>query len=247
MIGVFGGSGFYEFVDGGTELSTPTPYGEPASPPTVGEIGGVEVAFIARHGRNHEYPPHVVPYRANVWAMHELGVDRIVAPAAVGSLRREMAPGHFVIPDQIVDRTWGRAGTFSDGPDVRHLEFADPYDPVISELAAAAMRDTGATVHEGATVAVIQGPRFSTRAESAHYRAAGWELLNMTQMPEAALAAELGIRYASVSVVTDYDVGIDYHEPVTQEMVLAQFAASLDTLRAGLGALMPPLASADLG
>ena len=247
MIGVFGGSGFYEFMDGGIEVPTPTPYGEPASNPTVGQIGGVEVAFIPRHGRNHEYPPHLVPYRANAWAMHELGVDRMVAPAAVGSLKLEMAPGHFVIPDQIVDRTWGRAGTFSDGPQVRHIEFADPYDPVISELAATAMRNTGATVHEGATVAVLQGPRFSTRAESAHYRNAGWELLNMNQMPEAALALELGIRYCSISVVTDYDVGLGDHEAVTQDAVLTQFAASLDTLRTGLTALMPPLAAAELG
>ena len=246
MIGVFGGSGFYEFLEDAVATPVPGPHGSPAAVPSVGTVGGVEVAFIPRHGPSHEFPPHLVPYRANVDAMRALGVDRIVAATAVGSLSAGLAPGDFAVPDQIVDRTWGREHTFNTGPDVHHISFADPYHTGMRRLAIDAMRSTGATVHDGGTVVVVQGPRFSTRAESRSFVAAGWSLINMTQMPEAALAAEAGIAYVNVSVITDYDVGVDGGEPVTHEQVLERFARSSETLRRGIEALIEPLAAADL-
>lgn len=246
MIGVFGGSGFYEFLEGATAVPTPTPYGRPAADPLVGTLDGVEIAFVPRHGPNHEFPPHRVPYRANVEAMRALGVDRIVGPSAVGSLDLDFEPGTFAVPDQLVDRTWGREQTFHEGPDVEHLSFADPYHPEMRRLAVAAMRSTGVTVHDGGTVVVIQGPRFSTRAESAFYAAQGWQLINMTQLPEAALAGEAGIPYVNISVITDYDVGVDGSPPVTHAEVLSRFAEASETLRRGITALAGPLAELNL-
>jgi 5'-methylthioadenosine phosphorylase len=246
VIGVFGGSGFYGFLEGAAPQPVTTPYGSPSEIPVVGEVAGIPMAFIPRHGARHQFPPHLIPVRANVWAMRLLGVDRIVTPAAVGSLNREYAPGHFVIPHQIVDRTWGREHTFFDGPDVQHLSFADPYHPEMRTVAREGMRKTGATVHDGGTVVVIQGPRFSTRAESAAYAASGFELLNMTQMPEAALCAEAGIGVVSIAVVTDYDVGLDGVAPVTHAEVLARFAESIGTLKQGIREMLPALAALDL-
>ena len=246
MIGVFGGSGFYEFLGDSRPSPVTTPYGDPAGTPVVGVVGGIDVVFIPRHGRHHQFPPHLVPSRANVSAMKLLGVDRIISTTAVGSLDARWAPGHFAVPAQIVDRTWGRASTFFDGPDVRHASFADPYDPTMRAIAVTGMRSTGATVHDGGTVVVIQGPRFSTRAESASYAAAGWEMVNMTQMPEAALAAEAGICFVNVSVITDYDVGIAGAAPVTHEEVLRRFAESVGTLKQGIAAIIPALHAAQV-
>jgi len=243
MLGVMGGSGFYELIEGAEHRSVTTPYGEPAAAATVGEIGGVEVAFLARHGENHQHPPHLVPYRANIHALRELGVDRLVTASAVGSIRREMAPGHFVVPDQIVDRTWGRPSTFFDGPDVHHFPFADPFDPAMRAAAITALEGVGSTVHDGATLVVVQGPRFSTRAESASFVAAGWDLLNMTLMPEVALAREAGMCVANVAVVTDYDVGVDGAPPVTQEAVLEQFERSIGVLKDAITAMAAPIAA----
>lgn len=246
MIGIFGGSGFYELLGETRPAPVATPYGAPAETPLIGSIGGIDVAFIPRHGRLHQFPPHLVPYRANLWAMRLLGVDRIIAPTAAGSLTAEWAPGHFAVPEQIVDRTWGRPATFFEGPEVKHASFADPYEPTMRSIAVDAMRSTGATVHDGGTVVVIQGPRFSTRAESASYAAAGWELVNMTQMPEAVLAAEAGICFVNVSVITDYDVGAAGTAPVTQDEVLRRFAESMTTLQQGIAAMVPALARAEL-
>ena len=246
MIGILGGSGFYEFFADPIHRPVASPYGAPAANPVVAEVDGVEVAFIPRHGAEHQFPPHLVPFRANVWALKELGVDRIVSTTAVGSLHFDYAPGHFAVPDQIVDRTWGRDSTFHEGPEVQHLSFADPYHPGLREVALEGMRSTGATVHDGGTVVVIQGPRFSTRAESASYASAGWQLINMTQMPEAALAGELGIAFVNVSVITDYDVGIGDAPPVTHEEVLRRFGESVGTLKAGLRAMLPRIAGVTL-
>ena len=246
MLGVIGGSGFYSLISDGRARDVTTPFGDPAAPPTVGEIGGVEVAFLPRHGERHGLPPHLVPYRANVESLRALGVDRLVTASAVGSIRREMAPGHFVVPDQIVDRTWGRQSTFFDGPDVRHLPFADPFDPVMRSAAVDALRHVGATVHDGATVVVVQGPRFSTRAESASFVAAGWDLLNMTLMPEVALAREAGMCVANVAVVTDYDVGLDGAAPVTQEAVLEEFERSIGVLQEALEAMAAQITALEL-
>lgn len=246
MIGVFGGSGFYSFLGDATPAPVPHRYGPPSAVPTVGTIDGIDVVFVPRHGPSHEHPPHSVPFRANVHAMRELGVDRIVASTAVGSLAAAYAPGQFAVPDQIVDRTWGREHTFWDGPDVEHLSFADPYHEGMRRAAIEAMRGVGAEVHDGGTVVVVQGPRFSTRAESADFASRGWELINMTQMPEAALCGEAGIAYVNVSVITDYDVGIDGGEPVTHDEVLRRFAESSETLQAGIRSLIPTLAALDL-
>jgi 5'-methylthioadenosine phosphorylase len=246
VIGVLGGSGFYEFIEGASARPVTTRYGEPSATPTVGMIGEVEVAFVPRHGVDHQFAPHLVHYRANVAALRELGVDRIVGATAAGSLHPDYEPGHIAVPDQLVDRTWGRDHTFFDGPEVQHASFADPYHQAMRSEAVTALRSVGATVHDGGTVVVIQGPRFSTRAESAWYASFGWELINMTQAPEAPLCAEAGIPYVNISVITDYDVGIDGGDPVTHEEVLRRFGESSETLRSAIEALVAPLATLTL-
>ncbi len=192
-IGVFGGSGLYALLDDVTEVVVETPYGPPAAPVHIGRLGDRRVAFLPRHGIDHAYPPHRINYRANVWAMRELGVTRLLAPCASGSLQPEIEPGDFVVCDQLVDRTSGRSQTYFDGPGANHVSFADPYCPELRAVAVDAGRAEGITVHETGTVVVIEGPRFSTRAESNWYRSAGWQVINMTQYPEAYLARELGI------------------------------------------------------
>jgi 5'-methylthioadenosine phosphorylase len=231
-LGVFGGSGFYEFLDGAVEHVVDTPYGAPAAPVVVGSIGGHEVAFMARHGARHDYQPHRVPYRANVWAMHSIGVTSLVAPCSVGSLQPDIHPEQLVVVDQLVDRTWGRADTFHDADrDIHHQTFAEPYDAGLRAALLTAARRTGADVRDGGTMVVINGPRFSTAAESRWFRAMGWHVVNMTGYPEAVLAAELGMRYASVALVTDYDAGVDGHEPVTMEQVFAVMRANVARVR----------------
>jgi 5'-methylthioadenosine phosphorylase len=234
-IGVFGGSGFYSFLEDVTEHRLDTPYGTPSAPAHVGTIGARRVAFLPRHGADHEYPPHRINYRANLWAMRELGVSRILAPCASGSLEPAIAPGDFVVCDQLVDRTSGRQHTFLDGPASYHVAFADPYCPELRTVAVAAGRAEGITTHDGGTVVVVEGPRFSTRAESHWYREQGWQVINMTQHPEAVLARELGICYATIALVTDYDVGVDDDDTVravTQEEVFGFFEANVGKVRA---------------
>lgn len=232
MIGVIGGSGFYEFLDGAEEHTVTTPFGAPAAPVVTGTIEGREVAFLPRHGRHHEFVAHRVPFRANLWALHSLGVNALIAPCSVGSLQPDIHPEQMVVIDQLVDRTWGRADTYHDDPPVHHQSFADPYD---AELRAALVRAgarTGTNVIDGGTMVVINGPRFSTRAESRWFREMGWHVVNMTGYPEAVLAAELGIRYASVALVTDYDAGVDGHAPVTMEAVMAVMRANVARVQA---------------
>ena len=242
MIGVFGGSGFYEFLEGASTVEVDTPYGPPSAPFTVGTVDGIDVAFLPRHGAHHQFPPHKVPFRANAWGMKELGVTCVIGPCAAGSLTLDFEPGHFVVCDQLVDWTTGRERSFVDGPDVEHLAFADPYCPELRDHAVTALKSVGATVHDGGTVVVIQGPRFSTRAESAFFASQGWGVINMTQEPEVALCRELGMCYVNISVITDYDVGIRQgDEPVTHDAVLQQFDASLGTLRAAVKTLIPLL------
>lgn len=247
MIGVFGGSGFYSFLDDAHEVTVDTPFGPPAAAPMVGSIDGTEVAFLPRHGRRHEYGPAQIPYRANVWAMKELGVSAIVGPCAVGSLQPDVHPGEFVVVDQLVDRTWGRADTFHDGQDgrgVQHVAFADPYDHRLRAVLVSTAAEQGITVHNGGTMVVIQGPRFSTRAESRWFRQQGWTVVNMTGYPEVALAAELGIPYAAVALVTDYDAGLDGVEPVTQEQVFGFFEGNVHRVRDLLFAALPRIDAA---
>jgi 5'-methylthioadenosine phosphorylase len=238
-VGIFGGSGFYSFLDDVEEVAVDTPYGPPSAHIRLGEIEGAPVAFMPRHGDDHALPPHRINYRANIWAMKQVGVRRIVGPSACGSLKAELAPGAFVVCDQFVDRTSGREDTFYDGPQTTHVSAADPYCPDLGETLAEAGDER--TVR-GGTVVVIQGPRFSTRAESRWFSAAGWDVVNMTQYPEAWLARELGLCYANVSLVTDYDVGLEGMPdvpPVSAEGAFAVFRENLDRLRALLFRAVP--------
>ncbi len=233
-IGIFGGSGFYALLEGAREQKVDTPYGEPSDTLTVGEIADRTVVFLPRHGRTHRLPPHRINYRANVWAMKSLGVQWVFGPCAAGSLQAHIRPGEFVVCDQFVDRTWGRADTFFEGPIVTHVSGADPYCPTLRPIVVQTARDLGIPVHDGGTVVVIQGPRFSTRAESRWFRAQGWGVINMTNYPEAILAREQEMCYANISLITDYDVGVEDDptvEPVTQEMVLRVFRENNDNLR----------------
>lgn len=240
-VGVYGGSGLYSLLDHVTEVEIDTPFGPPAAPVAIGEVAGCRVAFLPRHGRDHTLPPHRVPYRANAWAMRELGVRALFGPCASGSLQPGIHPGDFVIADQIVDRTSGRASTFHDGPGspdgfapVDHVAFADPYDARLRSVAVAACRDEGVTTHDGGTLVVVQGPRFSTRAESRWFTAQGWHVINMTQMPEAVLATEIGVPYVAIALITDHDVGLEDQPgiaPVTMDEVFAMVKHNADVVR----------------
>jgi 5'-methylthioadenosine phosphorylase len=235
-IGVIGGSGFYEFMTDATWVSVSTPYGEPSSAIALGQVSGRDVAFLPRHGRKHELPAHRVNYRANVWALRSVGVRRVLAPCAVGSLQPELGPGDVVVPDQLVDRTTSRAQTFMD-EGAAHVGFADPYCP---DLRRALVR-VGTDVVDGGTMVVIEGPRFSTRAESQWYAAQGWSLVNMTGHPEAVLARELTLCYAAVALVTDRDAGVNSEDAVNQAEVFAQFARNIDKLRDRLAGVVEGL------
>ena len=239
-IGVFGGSGFYELLDSADEVDVETPYGPPSAPLVVGSIGGRSVAFLPRHGRGHRYPPHRIPYRANVWAMRSLGVTQLVGPCAVGSLRPDVHPGDFVVCDQLVDRTSGRAQTFYDDR-VVHVSFADPYCPHGRAAALDSASRTGIAAHDGGTMVVVEGPRFSTRAESRWYASLGWSVVNMTGHPEAVLARELELCYTSIALVTDYDVGVAGVPPVTADEVFRVFSSNNARLRDLLDRLVPSL------
>lgn len=251
-IGVFGGSGFYDLLDDADDIDVDTPFGPAAATVRIGTLAGRRVAFLARHGRGHEFAAHRVPYRANVWSLASLGVRSIVAPCSVGALRADLGIGDFVVLDQLVDRTFGRAGTFhdsgagdglpgSDGP-VHHQPFADPYDARVREILLDAGRDAGPAIHDGGTMVVINGPRFSTRAESQWYAAMGWDVVNMTGAPEAALAAEVGVPYGSVALVTDHDVGHpDGGQPVTMQAVMAVVRRNVDNVKRLIEAAAPAL------
>lgn len=248
-IGIVGGSGFYELLRDADELRIDTPFGTPSDAVTVGEVGGRRVAFLPRHGRGHRLPPHRIDFRANLWALHSLGISRLISPSAVGSLQAELPPGTFVLLDQLVNRTWGRPDTFFDGPDapdgfrtVTHVSLADPYCPQLRRLAAERCAELGLEHREHGTCVVIQGPRFSTRAESRWYSAAGWDTIGMTQYPEVALARELQLCTLGVALVTDYDVGLAGRpevEAVSSAAVLETFRANLTMLTRLLDALVP--------
>jgi 5'-methylthioadenosine phosphorylase len=243
-VGIFGGSGLYRLLDDVEEVALDTPYGPPAARVRLGEVEGRPVAFMPRHGDEHGLPPHRINYRANLWAMRELGVRRILGPSACGSLKPELAPGTFVVCDQFVDRTRGREDTFYDGPQTIHVSAADPYCPDLRQVLTETARELDIPVVEGGTVVVIAGPRFSTRAESRWFAEAGWDVVNMTQYPEAWLARELELCYANVSLVTDYDVGLEGMPevpPVSADEAFRVFAANLDRLRALLFRAVPKI------
>lgn len=231
-IGVIGGSGLYALLDDVTEVVVETPYGAPSDSLFVGEIAGRGVAFLPRHGRGHKVPPHRINYRANLWALRSLGAQQVLGPCAVGGLRAEYGPGTLVVPDQFVDRTSGREQTFYDGTTpVVHVSMADPYCPDGRQAALAAARDSAWEPVDGGTLVVIEGPRFSTRAESRWFTQNGWSVVGMTGHPEAALARELALCYTSINLVTDLDAGVEHGEGVTQAEVFEAFGRNVDRLR----------------
>ena len=238
-VGVFGGSGLYSLLDEVERVEIETPYGPPSAPLAIGEVGGRRVAFLPRHGEHHELPPHQIPYRANVWAMREVGVRRLIGPCASGALRVDLELGAFVVCDQFVDRTSGRADTFYDGPETTHVSAADPYCPELGRLLVEVARGLDLPVVDGGTVVTIQGPRFSTRAESRWFQSQGWDVVNMTAYPEGHLARELELCYANISLVTDQDVAVEGAEPVSSDRVLEMFHRNTERLRELLFAVIP--------
>ncbi|MBD3940509.1 MTAP family purine nucleoside phosphorylase [Microbacterium sp. NEAU-LLC] len=230
-VGVIGGSGLYRLLDQPRLVEVATPYGPPSSHVAVGTFADRTVAFLARHGTGHTVPPQRINYRANLWALASLGVRSVIGSSAVGSITPEMPADTFVVPDQLIDRTRDRADTYFDGADVQHLGFADPFDPVVRSALCDALRRRGESFVPVGTTLVIPGPRFSTRAESRAWRLLGADILNMTQYPESALAAELGMGYASLSFVTDADVGrAPDDEAVSAEVVFQRLSAAQDRI-----------------
>ena len=239
-VAVIGGTGFYSFLSDPEEVRVETPYGDPSAPIAIGTVAGRRVAFVPRHGAHHDFPPHAIPARANLWALRSLGVRQVLAPCAVGGLRPEVAPGDVVVPDQLVDRTYRRVPSFVERGAV-HLPFGDPYCPGLRNAVLGAAPD----VTDGGTMVVIEGPRFSTRAESRSYAEQGWTLINMTALPEAALAREMGQCYASIALVTDMDAGAEEGSGVSQEEVFALLKANLERLTGLLSATIEALPDPD--
>ena len=250
-IGVIGGSGFYTWLGGeAAAVEVTTPFGPPSEPPVIGTVAGRTVAFLPRHGRDHRFPPHRVNYRANIWALRALGVRQILAPCAVGSLRPDLGPGTLVVPDQVIDRTWGREHTVYDGVGaVAHVAFADPYCPrgrrAVLSAAGGDGDGGGPGAVDGGTLVVINGPRFSSRAESRWHAAAGGDLVGMTGMPEASIARELALCYTSLAVVTDLDAGVEHGEGVTHAEVMEVFAASIQRVQGVLARAVAALPTDD--
>jgi len=217
QIGIFGGSGFYDLLKKGREIEIKTPYGRPSDKIFLGEYKGRKIAFLPRHGKGHQFPPHLIPYRANLYAFKMLGVKYILAPVAAGSLQAKIKPGDFVICDQFIDRTYGRETTYFEGPKTKnkfspakivHISPVNPYCPYLRSIAIAAGKKMKIKIHPKGTVVVINGPRFASRAESEYYQKQGWEVINMTQYPECVLAKELTMCYLNISLITDYDAGL---------------------------------------
>ncbi|UQX87778.1 S-methyl-5'-thioadenosine phosphorylase [Jatrophihabitans telluris] len=241
-IGVIGGSGFYSLLSDAAAVTVRTPWGDPSGEITVGRLGERQIAFLPRHGADHRFPPHRVPYRANLWALRSLGVRQIVSASAVGSLKPELGPGTIVVPDQIIDRTYGRGHTYNDSDSgVAHVSFSDPYSVAGRAAALRGSAAAGIEVVDGGTLIVINGPRFSTRAESLDYQRRGASIIGMTGMPEAALARELALEFTGLCLVTDHDAGVEVGGGVTHAEVLEQFATNLPRLRELLVATLSQL------
>ena len=232
-IGVIGGSGLYQ-IEGRAdieEVKVKTPFGEPSDAITVGNLEGTRVAFLPRHGKGHRISPTELPARANIYALKSLGVEVIISINSAGSFKEEVRPGDMVIPHQIIDRTKSRASTFFEEGIVAHVPFAEPFCPVLSHILYQAAQEAGARVHQGGTFIVMEGPSFSTKAESYLHRSWGASIIGMTALPEAKLAREAEICYASVACVTDYDCWHETHEPVSIEMVLDIMRRNIDTAK----------------
>ena len=241
-VGILGGSGLYRFLDDAHPVEVSTPFGPPSETPVVGTVAGRRVAFIPRHGKDHRFPPHLVNYRANLWALRAIGVRQVLGPCAVGSMLTELGPGSLVVPDQVIDRTWGREhSVYADVGTVVHVGFADPYCPRGRLAALAAAESAGWPAKDGGTLVVINGPRFSTRAESRWHASTGADIVGMTGMPEAAIARELALCYTSLALVTDLDAGFEEGAGVTHSEVLEAFGANVQRLKGVLAAAVAQL------
>jgi len=249
-IGILGGSGFYELLENPEEIVIETPFGKPSDNIMVGECGGAEIAFLPRHARGHNFPPHAIPYRANLAALKELGCETIISPAAVGSLRADIAPGTFVICDDFIDRTKRRADTYFDGPDVYHVPSTEAYCPELIKIAAGTCDELGIPHAKGGTVVVIEGPRFSSKKESRYYANMGADIINMTQYPEVVLARELEMCYLGIGLVTDWDVGLE-NDPAVSAVTAAEvarvFAENNAKVKELIFKLVPKIISRDRG
>jgi 5'-methylthioadenosine phosphorylase len=246
-VAVIGGSGFYEMpgVEVVGRVDIETPYGSPSDAIVLGRVAGVDVAFLPRHGAGHVLLPAEIPQRANIWALASLGVERIISVSAVGSLREEIAPLHMVVPDQLIDRTRGRASTFFGNGIVAHIGFDRPFCPALSSALARQCAEADVTTHPGGTLVVIDGPAFSTRAESELYRSWGAHIIGMTALPEAKLAREAGICYATLACVTDYDTWHEGHETVSVELVIENLGRNVARARTIVSALIAALPARD--
>lgn len=234
-IAVIGGTGLYSFLDDIEEVQVETPYSSPSDVIAVGTLKGKKVAFLPRHGKHHQYPPHKINFRANMWALKAMGVRFVFAPCAAGSLQAHIRPGDFLIADQFVDRTSGRHDTFYDTAPVTHMPGVNPFCNELRSLAQSVFREKNMSFHEKGTVVVIQGPRFSTKAESEWFTKMGWDLVNMTLYPEAILARELELSYVNLSLVTDYDSGLrGQFEPVTAQEAVRVFRENTQSLKEAL-------------
>lgn len=231
-IGVFGGSGFYSLFDQAETFQPETPYGPASDKISIAEIAGKRVAFLPRHGADHRYLPAQVPYLANMWAMKQLGVKQILGPCAAGSLQPDIKIGSFVVCDQFVDRTTGRPDTFYRGPVTTHISAAEPYCQRVGQIAYEAGQALNLDIHKSGTMVVIQGPRFSTKAESRWFSQMGWHVVNMTGYPECILARELDMCYTNISLITDYDAGLDgIAPPVSIDDVMRIFAQNTEVMK----------------
>jgi len=243
QIGVFGGSGFYDFLKNGRQIKIKTPYGWPSDKIFIGNYKNKKIAFLLRHGQHHQYPPHKIPYRANLYAFKMLGVKHIIAPVAAGSLQPKIKPGDFVICDQFVDRTHNREDTYFEGLETKnkfseakvvHISSAEPYCPELRKLAVKSCQKLKIRVHDKGTIVVISGPRFSSKAESRFYSKQGWDVINMTQYPECILAKELEMCYLNISLITDYDAGLEGNKnikAVSFEEILKVFQSNNERVK----------------
>jgi 5'-methylthioadenosine phosphorylase len=227
-IGIFGGTGIYDsgMLEDAKEVTIDTPFGKPSDSITVGTFKGRKIAFLPRHGKKHAIPPHLINYKANIWAFKELGITRIIAPSAVGSLKEEIEPGHFALPTQFLDFTKSRNGSFSENGRVIHISVADPFCPELQSSILKVTKEQNLHIHKDCTYVCIEGPRFSTKAESKFYRTTGAGIIGMTLVPECQLAREAQMCYASISTVTDYDVWAE--KPVTAKEVLETLSKNVE-------------------
>jgi len=237
-IGIFGGTGIYDsgLLENQQEITVDTPYGKPSDSITVGVFKGRKIAFLPRHGKKHSIAPNMINYRANIWAFKELGISRIIAPSAVGSLKHEIEPGHFALPTQFLDFTKSRIGSFSEEGRVIHISVADPFCPELQESIKKAVNELAEKIHNNCTYVCIEGPRFSTKAESKFYRTTNADIIGMTLVPECQLAREAQMCYASISTVTDYDVWAE--KPVTAKEVLDTLGKNVEKTKKILAGLI---------